>query len=488
MSKIDKFTDTTDDDLEKAVLGAILLEEEAYDNVSSDLKPYCFENVKHQYIFKAIVDIKLNNGKVDLYSVAKQLQNDGLFESIGKEGEYNGGYYIASLTNKIATAANIEYHARLIIQKYLKRKLQNIASETIIKLNDRGVDPFDIFDDIKHQLDASVNDVSGNKSFDTIESLVSPFLQEIHDRMTGLIPPGIPVGLTALHEYGGDNDSDLIIVGARPGMGKTAYMIKGVRTCVIDLKKPCGFFSLEMKSLQLLLRIASAECKINGEDIRKGKINNAQLNELHKRMNEIKSLPLYIDDTGGIDIERLCSKARIMKKRYGIKKLYIDYLQLITTTRYPNDKTRAVGHISGKLKQLAKELDIPVIAGSQLSRKIEERPIYSRNPMLSDLRESGDIEQDADQVILLFRPEYYGVEFFSFDKDGNNQDDVRGKVYIDYAKNRHGALGMELVGFNKYYTEFHDLPHQIKAEETPLQPLQNNNDFLSINDIEETFR
>jgi replicative DNA helicase len=310
-------------ELENAVLGALIFESWAFDLVHGDLKWYCFEEEKNQLVYKAICTLKERKDGVDYLTISKELKTGGHYETVG------GMAYVMSLTDKIASASNIETHARIIIQRHLERKIKEICQYGLIKLSDRGIDVFDVFDDLKKKLDETVSDVSGNKSFETIDTLAQPFIDDINNKKEGIIPPSITYGLIEVDKYGGVNNSDLIYVGARPGMGKTAFVVKALRNCVFELKKPAGIFSIEMKASQLLTRIASAECQINGEDLRTGNVTHAQINSIHKRINELKKAPLYIDDKTK-DIEMLCSKARKMKRDHKIEELVIDYLGLIS--------------------------------------------------------------------------------------------------------------------------------------------------------------
>lgn len=441
-------------ELENAVLGAIILESWAFDIVNGDLKWYCFEEEKNQLIYKAILSLKERKDGVDYLTISKELKKSGNYEAVG------GMAYVMTLTDKVASASNIETHARLIIQRHLERKVKEICQYGLIKLSDRGIDVFDVFEELKTKLDNSVSDVSGNKAFDTIETLAQPFIDDINNKKEGVIPPAITYGLIEIDKYGGANNSDLIYIGARPGMGKTAFIIKALRTCVFELNKPAGVFSLEMSSLQLLRRIASVECQINGEDLRTGNVTHQQINAIHKRINELKKAHLYIDDKT-TDIDMLISKAKKMKRDFNIEELIIDYLGFITAKGFTNNKNGEITHISRKLKGLAKDLDIPIICLAQLSRGIEERKIEDRFPRLSDLRDSGSIEQDADQVIFLFRPDYYGVDKFFLN---GREMYTKGKCFISYAKNRHGVSETKLVGFRGEFTEFYNLPESLPTQ------------------------
>lgn len=456
--------DDTYQEMENAVLGAIILENWAFDEISADLKPYCFNSEANQHIYQAILDIKAEKGNIDYLLISEKLKAKGLLETVG------GGFYIMSLTNKVASASNIESHARLVIEAYLTRKVKEICQRGLIKLSERGIDILEVYEDLKNQIDSSVSDVSGNKSFDTIGSISSEFLLDIQNKKDGIIPPSINSGLTEVDKYGGFNNSDLIYLGARPGMGKTAFVIKVLRNCALTLKKPCGIFSLEMTSTQLLRRIASVECRINGEELRTGKVSDYQMNQLHARMQELNKAPLYIDDKTN-DIDMIKNKAKKMKRLHKIELLVIDYLGFIKAKGF-RDKNTEITHISRELKELAKELDIPLLVLTQLNRNIEARPLKDRFPQLSDLRDSGSIEQDADQVMFLFRPDYYEVDTFFLNEV---ELDTKGKCFVSYAKNRHGVNETKLVGFRGEFTEFHNLYEPI-PDQAPIQP---NSDFLS---------
>lgn len=462
-------------DLENAVLGAIILESEALSEVSSDLKPHCFSLEANQHIFKTILDLKEENTKIDLLTVIQKIKSKGLLETVG------GGYYISSLTNRIASSANIESHARIVIQGYLTRKLTEICSYGLIKVTDRNLDIFEVYEEIENKFKTAISEVTGNKAFDTIESIGDEFLQETNDKKEGRIPHGIPLGLSVMEPYGGNNKSDLIYWGARPGMGKTAMLIKQATHAAINLKNPVGIFSIEMKSLQLLTRIAAIDCQIDSEDLRKGNVTDSEMNILYSRINELKKSPIYIDPRSR-ELSTIISQARRMVKKHGITELFIDYLGLIRVKGL-NDEYSRINHVSAELKNLAKELNIPVIVFYQLNRAIEDRAIEKRLPLMSDARGSGAIEQDADQMFGLFRPEYYpdcpheetseGLRYYIQDANGGRID-VTGKCFIGCLKNRHGKIGTELVGFKGRYTEFRNLYEPIED----LPPLQTNSDFL----------
>lgn len=428
-------------ELEEAVLGAVILERDAYYSVNNILKQDHFYKEQNQLIWKAITTLSNEKTPIDALTISQQLKKTNELEIVG------GGYYVMSLTNNIATSANIVTHARIVVQQYIKREIIRLSTLAIANGYEDSTDCFELMESIRKELNILENDVISDKDFDTIEKIGDDFLKELEEKRSGLTPPMITSGL---REILGFANSDSILVAARPGMGKTAFLLRCVRE---NLKNNInqGVFTLEMTSKQLLLRIASAECEIDSENLRDGKLTNEEMNKLHLRINELKKSKLYIDSTASIDIDILCNKARKMKRDYNIQILFIDYLGLITTTKYEGQKTNEVGYVSRKLKQLAKELDIPILPLVQLSRKIEDRKPEDRMPRLSDLRDSGDLEQDADQVIFLFRPQYYGMQSFFI---GGNEIDVRGKAFIEYAKNRHGSTLTAMVNFIGKYTDF----------------------------------
>lgn len=435
-------------ELEKGVLGAILLEEYAIEVVEGDLKPDLFTDPANQDICKAILEVRKDKGRIDILSISQKIKAMGKLDAVG------GSFYISSLTNRIASSANLEYHLKLLQQLFLVRETIRICQYGVVKGNEFASDGFELIAELTKKFEKAVNELVSSREFDTIEKVGTEFVQNIEAVRTGVVPPSLTTGLTDLNEAGGFYNSDLIILAARPGMGKTALALKFVRNCVLGLKEACGVFSIEMSTMQLLTRIASAECEIDSERIRMAKnLTNSEMNAIHAKIGELKATPLYIDPTAAINIDLLCMKARRMKRLFNIKLLVIDYMQLITTSEYRNDKRLQVGYISNRLKQLAKELDIPIIALSQLSRSVDSRAQDKLMPVLADLRESGDIEQDADQIYFILRPDYYDLSTYMI---GGTETPTRGKAIISAAKNRHGSLITILAKFIGQYTDFRD--------------------------------
>ena len=448
-------------EIEGAVLGLIISESEYYYQVNSFLKEKHFYKEEHQYIYKAIEDLAKEQKPIDVMTITQQLHKNKHLEIVG------GAFTVSSLTDKTSTPANVEYHARVIVEKYLKRELILISTKSIQRAYEDIDDCFEILDNSKQEIDNIENEVFSSGEFKTIESVGDKWLQDLEKKRSGIFEDGLKSGFEHLYDF---INSDLIIIGARPGMGKTAFILSIIRK-IIEQKVPTGMFSIEMSILQILTRIASGECQIDSENLRDGKISNEEINQLHAKIQELKKAKLYIDDTASIDIDVLCAKARKMKRKKDIKILFIDYLGLITTTLYKNDKTNQIGYISRRLKALARELNIPIVCLAQLSRKIEERKPGERMPNLSDLRDSGDIEQDADQVMFIYRPQYYGLDTYFL----NGQEfDIKGKALVKYAKNRHGSLKVNMFKFIGKFTEFKDdytlEPTQTKIDENE-QPI-----------------
>lgn len=435
-------------DLEEAVLGALMLEKNALTEVIDILKPESFYVEAHQKIFEAIYSLFQKNSPIDLLTVIAELRAMGTLELVG------GAYYITQLTDRVVSAANIEYHARIISQKYIQRELIKVSSDII---NNAYEDTTDIFDLLDHA-EKSLFDIAQNnlrrdtRKVDDImrEAVVS--LEALRDRADSLT--GVPSGFTALDRMtSGWQPSDLVIIAARPAMGKTAFVLSCARNAAVLHDKPVAVFSLEMSSVQLVNRLISGETEIEQEKLRKGNLADHEWTQLHSRIGKLSSAPLLIDDTPALNIFEFRAKCRRLKAQYDIQLVIVDYLQLMhgKNDGKGGNREQEIGSISRSLKSVAKELNIPVIALSQLSRAVESRPGSSKRPMLSDLRESGSIEQDADMVLFLYRPEYYGNDV---DESGQSTKGL-GEVII--AKHRNGETGTVQLRFVGKYVKFVDL-------------------------------
>ncbi|MFB2118650.1 replicative DNA helicase [Parapedobacter sp. 2B3] len=435
-------------DLEEAVLGALMLEKNALSEVIDILKPETFYVEAHQKIFEAIYNLFQKTSPIDLLTVTAELRKMGALELVG------GAYYITQLTDRVVSAANIEYHARIISQKYIQRELIKISTEII---NNAYEDTTDIFDLLDHA-EKSLFDIAQNnlrrdtRKMDDIMREAVEALETLRDRTDGLT--GVPSGFTELDRMtSGWQPSDLVIVAARPAMGKTAFVLSCARNAAVDHDKPVAVFSLEMSSVQLVNRLIAGETEIEQEKLRKGNLADHEWTQLHSRIGRLTQAPLLIDDTPALNIFEFRAKCRRLKAQYDIQMVIVDYLQLMhgKSDGKGGNREQEIGSISRSLKSVAKELNIPVIALSQLSRAVESRPGGSKRPMLSDLRESGSIEQDADMVLFLYRPEYYGL---TEDEAGRPTAGV-GEVII--AKHRNGETGTVQLRFIGKYVKFADL-------------------------------
>lgn len=436
-------------ELEEAVLGALMLDNEALSDTIDILKPEYFYKMEHQKIFDAIIVLFNESKPVDILTVIEELKKLGELESIG------GAFYITQLTNNVASSANTEYHARIIVEKFIQRSLIQISSTIIKDSFDETIDVFDLLSKAEQDL-FSVTEGSLRKSYDKMSVLISnaiSSIEELKDKEDGL--SGVPSGFSKLDRVtSGWQKSDLVIVAARPGMGKTAFALTMCRNIAINHNTPIGIFSLEMSSDQLVNRLISSESEIPSEKLRKGNLEEYEFVQLHEKIKDLAEAPIYIDDTPGLSVFELRAKARRLVKNHGVKIIIVDYLQLMTAGGNKNgNREQEISTISRSLKGIAKELKIPVIALSQVNRGVESRTSTSKRPILADLRESGAIEQDADIVTFIYRPEYYKIY------EWENSDDSRGQAEIIIAKHRNGSLENVRLKFISHLAKFSDLDH-----------------------------
>ncbi len=432
-------------DLEEAVLGAMMLEKDAVNDAIDILSPESFYKEIHQKIYSAIKDLFNNSEPIDLLTVTEALRKSGDLEFVG------GAYYVASLTNKVASAANIEYHARIISQKYIQRELIKISSETIKMAYEDTTDVFDLLDKAESDL-FKVSEGNIRKNFDTMSALLHQAvkkIEELSQQEEGM--SGIPSGFAALDRVtAGFQRSDMIVIAARPGMGKTAFVLSLARNCAVEFKKPVAVFSLEMSSLQLVNRLIASETELDASKLRQGKLAPHEWEQLHAKLNRLSEAPIFIDDTPALTIFELRAKARRLKAQHNVDLIIIDYLQLMSGgSDGKGNREQEISAISRSIKSIAKELNVPIIALSQLSRQVETRG-GNKRPQLSDLRESGAIEQDADMVAFIYRPEYYGL---AEDDKGNS---TAGLAEIIIAKHRNGALEDVRLKFISHLAKFED--------------------------------
>ena len=423
-------------DLEEAVLGAIMLEKNAFDTVIEILKPECFYVEAHQRIFRAMQSLANKSQPIDILTIAEELRTKEELEMVG------GAYYVTKLTNSVVSSANVGAHARIILQKFIQRELIRISGEIIGDAYEDSTDVFDLLDDAESKLFEITNNHL-KKNFETIDSVLVKTIQRIEDlRHKNEDVTGVPSGFTHLDKvtYGWQN-TDLIILAARPAVGKTAFALNLARNAAMHPTKPTpvALFSLEMSAGQLVQRILAAESEIWLEKIARGKLEEHEMKQLYARgIQRLAQAPLFIDDSPALNIFELRAKCRRLKNKHDIGMIIIDYLQLMSGTGENRSANREqeISNISRNLKGLAKELNVPIIALSQLSRAVEQRGSKegSRVPQLSDLRESGAIEQDADMVMFLYRPEYYDV---TQSAEGEN---IKGLTEVKIAKHRNGSL------------------------------------------------
>ncbi|MDR2791606.1 MAG: replicative DNA helicase [Tannerellaceae bacterium] len=434
-------------DMEEAVLGALMLEKDAWSVVSDILKPTCFYEKRHELIYSAIVDLAVKMEPIDMLTVTEQLKRRGELESIG------GPVYIAQLTGKVASSSHLEYHARIIAQKYLARELISFGATVQRNAFDETID----VDDLMQETEGRLFEISQQNlkkdvlHINTVIKLAMDVLEKAYNRKEGL--SGLASGFRDLDRItSGWQNSDLVIVAARPAMGKTAFVLSMAKNMAVTFRTPTAIFTLEMSNVQIVNRIISDMCEIPGEKIKSGRLENYELVQLNHKISELYDVPLYVDETPGLSIFELRTKARRLVREQKIQCIIIDYLQLMTSGMSFGSREQEVSMISRSLKGLAKELNIPIIALSQLNRGVEMRQgLEGKRPQLSDLRESGAIEQDADMVCFIHRPEYYKI----YEDDHGNS--LRGVAEILVAKYRNGPTGDVRLRFKSEFTKFTDI-------------------------------
>lgn len=469
-------------DLEEAVLGACMLDKDSLPVIMDILQPACFYKEAHTRIFQAIIALSKKGEAVDILTVTHQLKDTKELDLIG------GAYYVTQLTNRVASSANAEYHARIILQKFIQRELIRVSTETIKQCYEDNGDVFDILDKTESEI---LNVISESikapvKNTTAIYTELTERLDKVSKNTEELT--GVPTGLSALNKAtNGWQNGDLIIVAARPSMGKSA-LIKPFSKGCIEKKKPVLIFSLEMSTLQQATRFISEDVSVNSDAFKTSHFLNAtsfpQINEAIRKYyspTDINEGLLYIDDTPALKINELRARAKLLHRKYGIGLMIVDYLQLIDSSdERGGNREQEISKISRGLKTLARELDIPIIAFSQLSRAVEMQPDKNRRPNLSHLRESGAIEQDADVVVFLFRPEYYlavnGSErdehFATVTLKNGEIMSSEGFAELIIAKNRNGALVTVPARFTAHLTKFSDWDTQEQYKQPVANPEQ----------------
>ena len=435
-------------DLEEVVLGAMMIDKKGVDEVIDILSPDAFYKEAHQYIFEAIFKLFESSEPIDLLTVSSQLKKDERLDLVG------GDFYLISLTQKVSSSAHIEFHARIILQKFIQRSLIKISNEIIEDSYDETKDVFDLLDKAEARL-YEVTQGNIKKSSETAQELVIQAKKKIEEISNKEGLSGIPSGFDKLDKLtSGWQESDLIIIASRPGMGKTALTLSMARNIAVNNNIPVAFFSLEMASVQLITRLISSETGLSSDKLRTGRLEKHEWEQLNVKVKALEKAPLFIDDTPSLSIFDLRAKARRLKSQHDIKLVVIDYLQLMTAggSQKGGNREQEISMISRNLKALAKELSVPVIALSQLSRAVETRG-GSKRPLLSDLRESGAIEQDADIVSFIYRPEYYKIDEW----DDDERTPTEGQAELIVSKHRNGGLGSIRLKFIGHLGKFDNL-------------------------------
>lgn len=433
-----------DTDVEAAVLGALMIEKDAYTTVCDLLKPESFYEPAHQKVYEAIQTLGAAQKPIDLLTVTQQLRLNGTLDEIG------GPAFVVQLTSNVTSAAHVEFHARIVAQKYLSRELISFASQIENHAFDESIDVDDLLQEAEGKL-FEISQRNVKKDVTQIDPVITAALDQIQaasNRASGL--SGLQTGFHELDKVtSGWQNSDLIIIAARPAMGKTAFVLSMAKNMAVNYNIPIAVFSLEMSNLQLVNRLISNVCELPGDKIKSGQLSTLEWDQLMARIKHLTGAQLYIDDTASLSIFELRTKARRLVREHNIKLIIIDYLQLMNASGMKfGSREQEVSMISRSLKQLAKELDIPIIALSQLSRQVENRSDNKR-PQLSDLRESGAIEQDADIVCFIHRPEYY----YHSDTDPSGKD-IRGLAEFIIAKHRSGSVKDINLRFRAQFARF----------------------------------
>ncbi|CAM4083776.1 replicative DNA helicase [Flavobacterium weaverense] len=461
-------------DLEEAVLGAMMIDKKGVDDVIDILQPDAFYKEAHKYIFEAIVQLFTETQPIDLLTVSAQLKKNAKLELAG------GDFYLIQLTQKISSSAHIEFHSRIILQKFIQRSLIRISTEIIEDSYDETTDVFDLLDRAETKL-YEVTQGNIKRSSETAQSLVLQAKKRIEEIAGQEGLSGVATGFDKLDKItSGWQPSDLIIIAARPAMGKTAFVLSMARNMAIDYGMPVALFSLEMASVQLITRLISSETGLSSEKLRTGKLEKHEWEQLSTKVKNLEKAPLYIDDTPSLSIFDLRAKARRLVSQHGIRIIIVDYLQLMTAGgngKGGGNREQEISTISRNLKALAKELNVPVIALSQLSRAVETRG-SSKRPLLSDLRESGAIEQDADIVSFLYRPEYYKIDEW----DDDEASPTAGQAEIMIAKHRNGSIENVRLKFIGHLGKFDNLEdHSGNYDDLPSSMNQDDNPFTTKN-------
>lgn len=424
-----------------AVLGAVLIDNAAYSVVTEHLTAEAFYKAAHQRIFQAMERLSQRNEAIDVLTLSEELKRMGAYQAVG------GPAYLTEIMDNVHTTANAEYYVRVVFDKFLLRRLITISGAIGTQAMQASDDARTVLDEAE-RLIFEISERGIRKGFESIGRIIKDKFGSLEQLSERGGVSGLPSPFDELDAYtSGLQKSELVIVAGRPSMGKTSFALNIAQYLAIKEKIPVGVFSLEMSAEQLVIRLLCSEARVDAHRLRMGHIKHSEFAELAGVAGYLSEAPLYIDDTAGVSMMELRAKARRLKAEVNVGCIVIDYLQLVTTREHAENRQQQIASISRGLKNLAKELEIPVVCLSQLSRAVEIRTGEHRRPMLSDLRESGAIEQDADTVLMLYRPEFYAPD----------KPEYEGIAEVIIAKQRNGPTGTVKLAFIKEYTRFERL-------------------------------
>ncbi len=452
-------------DLEESVLGALMLEKDALTNVIDILKPENFYKDANKEIYQSIIDLFNDSEPIDLLTVTSQLKKNGKLEYVG------GSLYVTQLTTRVNSASNIEYHARIILEQSIKRQLIEVSGEVQKEAYEDTTDVFDLLDNTEQSL-FDISESHIRKNYSQVKGLMKEAIDELQAKKTrkdGIT--GVPSGFIDLDNItSGWQPSDLVIIAGRPSMGKTAFVLSMMRNASIDHEMPIALFSLEMSSLQIVNRLISSEAELDSDKIKKGNLKDYEWQQLLHKTDQLNNAKIFIDDTPALSILELRAKSRRLKSQHDIQCIIVDYLQLMSGEygKSSGNREQEIASISRSLKAIAKELNVPVLALSQLSRAVETRG-GDKRPVLSDLRESGSIEQDADMVLFIYRADRYDI---TEDEDGNL---TAGVAELLLRKNRNGPTGKVKLKFIERFAKFADMSSNDDMTTNKFQSKANGN-------------
>ncbi len=431
------------EDAEQAVLSAMLMDRDAVDRVNEIVDDTMFFREGNRRIYRAMVALSERGDVIDPLTLSEELSRRGDLQASG------GKDYVSFLVDAVPTAANVEYHARIVREKALRRRLIEVSTQIVSEAFESSAPAGELLDAAEHRI-FEVNQSRGHEGFTRIKELLWPTMENIEKlQRGGESITGVPSGFKDLDDLtAGFQPSDLVIVAARPSMGKTAFVLNIAQNAALDKGVPVAVFSLEMSKESLVQRLLTSEGRVDAQRLRKGKLHDDEFVRLGRAAGMLSHAPIWIDDTPGISLLEMRSKARRLKTDNDIGMVVVDYLQLMSGPTNQESRQQEISYISRSLKSLARELKVPVVALSQLSRAPEQRTGDNKRPQLSDLRESGAIEQDADLVMFIYRQEMYDGPV---DKDGNS---LEGRAEIIVGKQRNGPTGFVNLFFNKTYTRF----------------------------------